>query len=94
MLWLEVQVQRHFACAPSEIGEWMDPTTVRALPTMSLKVFEHKVRKALKIDKESKTSFWLKMNDGTWAELSDNFHDLDWLGLETGSKVLCCVTTA
>ncbi|KAJ3889458.1 hypothetical protein GG344DRAFT_51574 [Lentinula edodes] len=77
-----------------QIGEWMDPTTVRVLPTMSLKVFGHKIRKALDIDKESKTSFWLKMNDGTWAELSDNFHDLDWLGLETGSKVLCCVTTA
>ncbi|KAJ4475697.1 hypothetical protein J3R30DRAFT_3376039 [Lentinula aciculospora] len=89
---VEVQVQKTFASAPSETTEFIDPTMIRMLPSMSLKVLEHKIRKALDIEKDSSCSLWLKMNDGTWAELSDNSRDLDWLGLEVGSQVICCVT--
>ncbi|KAJ3997286.1 hypothetical protein F5050DRAFT_1569683 [Lentinula boryana] len=86
---IEVQVQKMFAPTPSEISEW---TSIRVLPTMSLKVFELKIRKTLNIEKDSRCSLWLKMSDGTWVELTDIAHDLDWLGLESGSQIICCVT--
>ncbi|KAJ3787316.1 hypothetical protein GGU10DRAFT_374062 [Lentinula aff. detonsa] len=89
---IEVQVQKMFASTPSEISEWTIPTSIRVLPTMSLKVFELKIRKTLNIEKDSRCSLWLKMSDGSWVELTDVAHDLDWLGLESGSQVVCCVT--
>ncbi|KAJ3984485.1 hypothetical protein F5890DRAFT_1461113 [Lentinula detonsa] len=89
---IEVQVQQMFAPTPSEIREWTIPTSIRVLPTMSLKVFELKIRKTFNIEKDSRCSLWLKMSDGSWVELTDVAHDLDWLGLESGSQVVCCVT--
>lgn len=57
---------------------------------MSLKVFRLKLRKTLNIHKDLTFSLWLKMDDGSWAKLQNDTHDLDWLGLESGSQLLCC----
>ncbi|KAJ3822625.1 hypothetical protein F5880DRAFT_1613617 [Lentinula raphanica] len=88
---IEVQVQKLSACAPSEKDEWKDPVTVRVLPTMTLRIFDLKLCKTLSIDKSSRCSLWLKMNDNSWAKMTDMSQDLAWLGIESGSQIFCCV---
>ncbi|KIK58192.1 hypothetical protein GYMLUDRAFT_1006380 [Collybiopsis luxurians FD-317 M1] len=88
----EVLVWRVAVSTPAATTEWINPTTIRALPSMSLKVFRLKIRKTLSIDKESDFSLWLKMHDDSWTELQQvDSHDLDWLGLEAGSQLACCI---
>ncbi|THV07798.1 hypothetical protein K435DRAFT_825160 [Dendrothele bispora CBS 962.96] len=66
---------------------------MRVLPTMTLKMFRIKVRKQLKCPKDKNVSLWLKMNDGSWNELGaeKDQQSADWLGLENGSQLTCCI---
>jgi hypothetical protein len=56
---------------------------------MSLRTLRLKISKSMKID-FGKIVLWLKMEDGTLAELDSahDAHDLAWLGLEDGSDIL------
>lgn len=53
-----------------------------------------KVAKSFTVGKaeQGAMKLWLKMPDGTFAELdSDETRDLSWLGFENGSELLFCV---
>ncbi|KAF5387500.1 hypothetical protein D9757_006519 [Collybiopsis confluens] len=87
----EVEIRKTAASSPAQATEWEDATAMRVLPSMSLRVFRLKIRKTFNIGKNIKFSLWLKMHDESWAELQADSHDLDWLGLEVGSQLACCV---
>ncbi|KAF9066316.1 outer arm dynein light chain 1 [Rhodocollybia butyracea] len=87
----EVGVQKMMAATPAEAIEGTKPVPMRVLPSMTLKVFRLKVRKTLNIHKDLAFSLWLRMDDGSWAELQADSHNIDWLGLEGGSSLACCI---
>lgn len=64
---------------------------LRVLPTMSLRILRIKICKLLKHDaRHTDLTIWLRMGQGTLAKL-DREHDardIDWLGIERGSKVV------
>ncbi|KAF9454620.1 RNI-like protein [Macrolepiota fuliginosa MF-IS2] len=64
---------------------------IRVLPTMILKTLRSKVRKALGFDTKTGVVMLLVMNDCALVALEEDrdSHDLSWIGLETGSRLLC-----
>jgi ABC-type nitrate/sulfonate/bicarbonate transport system ATPase subunit len=66
---------------------------VRVLPTMTLKTFRSKARKALSCGVNAKIVIMLVMNNQSLVALDEDHdkHDLSWIGFETGSQLLCIV---
>lgn len=67
-------------------------TTLRVLPSMSLRTLRLKIVKCMKLPTQSlghvSIKLWLKMGDGTLAQLdSSTDQDLAWWGLENGSDL-------
>ncbi|KAF9527024.1 hypothetical protein CPB83DRAFT_748494, partial [Crepidotus variabilis] len=65
--------------------------SMQVLPSMSLRILRIKICKVLKLDvRRTKLRCWLRMWDGSFAELEavNNTRDLDWLGLENGSQLI------
>ncbi|KAK7040916.1 hypothetical protein VNI00_009512 [Paramarasmius palmivorus] len=90
---IEIQIYRVIGSAPSTLK--MDQATpLRVLPTMNLKTFRLKIRKLLKLPSMDFT-LWLHMPDDDWVELGTerDQQDLDWLGLENGTRIACCTVT-
>ncbi|KAI0690587.1 hypothetical protein BC835DRAFT_173148 [Cytidiella melzeri] len=69
--------------------------TLRILPTMSLRTLRLKVAKSFGVRKTEQTSMrlWLKMPDGTYADLprEQDTQDLSWLGFEDDSDIMFCI---
>ncbi|PPQ93226.1 hypothetical protein CVT25_015224 [Psilocybe cyanescens] len=71
-----------FATAPE--------TTLRVLPTMSLRILRLKMCKVLKVDaRRTNVALWLHMGNGALTKLDKehDLRDLDWLGLDNGSQI-------
>lgn len=62
---------------------------LRVLPSLSLRHFRAKIGKVTKAGRATVTC-WLRMRDGTLAELksNDDNRDLSWMGLESGSQII------
>jgi hypothetical protein len=58
---------------------------------MTLKSLRLKIRKAFSYGLKTNVVVMMVMNDGTLLPLEEerDRHDLSWLGLETGSILLC-----
>ncbi|KAF5357752.1 hypothetical protein D9756_001444 [Leucocoprinus leucothites] len=80
------QLQAH----PSEDTK----TVVQVLPTMTLKMLRSKIRKALGCSSKAKVIVRMIMNDQSLITLGEDrdSQDLSWIGLESGSKLLCIVS--
>lgn len=66
-------------------------TSLRVLPTMSLRNLRLKICKTLKYDvRNSYIDCWLEMPDGSLVTLDheNDSRDLGWLGIETGSQII------
>ena len=62
--------------------------TLRVLPTMTVRIFKMKVSKSFKISRhQTSIKLWLKMQDGTFAAMDNDEHDLDWWGLDHSSEI-------
>ncbi|KAF9261399.1 hypothetical protein L218DRAFT_870040 [Marasmius fiardii PR-910] len=90
----EVKVHRVMGPSPkNHCQEHAEVTALRVLPTMTLKLLRLKIRKLMKVPPRDEITVWVKMPDGQWVELETDRdqQDLDWLGLENGSQVACCI---
>ncbi|KAF7311353.1 CAP-Gly domain-containing protein [Mycena kentingensis (nom. inval.)] len=88
---------------PTAAAERHPATThfvLRALPTMTLRALRLKLRKTIRNSKvaesaETPMRIWLKMgdNEDAYALLAEerDAQDLAWLGVESGSSILCAV---
>lgn len=67
------------------------PLVIRALPTMTLKNLRLKIRKALSCGPRTNVTLMMVMNDDALLSLEEesDHHDISWLGLGTGSILLC-----
>ncbi|KAJ7632998.1 hypothetical protein FB45DRAFT_914126 [Roridomyces roridus] len=74
-----------------------DRTILRVLPTMTLRAFRLKVRKTMKQHAAASDTamvlLWLQMQDTSWAllDIDRDQHDLAWLGVESGSNIICTI---
>lgn len=68
-------------------------TPLRVLPTMTVKVFRLKARKVFKVAPQANLSVWVMMPDVTWVEIraESDRQELDWVGLEEGTNIACCI---
>lgn len=69
------------------------PVHLRVLPSLSLRHLRAKIAKVTKHRAGSAAvTCWLRMRDGTLAELksNDDYRDLSWMGLESGSQIIYC----
>ncbi|KAF8798138.1 RNI-like protein [Phlegmacium glaucopus] len=66
-------------------------TSLRVLPTMSLRNLRLKICKTLRYDaRNTSIDCWLRMPNGSLTTLGheNDTRDLDWLGIETGSQII------
>ncbi|TCD68444.1 hypothetical protein EIP91_010730 [Steccherinum ochraceum] len=69
-----------------------DATTLRVLPTMSIRTFRLKLVKALKLKlsraQTEEVRLWLVMPDSSLGEIKGETDDLAWWGIEDGSEMV------
>lgn len=72
-----------------------DSVPLNILPTMPLRTLRNKLKKAHGKGRGT-IQVWIKMRDGTWAELNqgDDGNSLDWLGIENDSHILYRLKTS
>jgi hypothetical protein len=60
---------------------------------MTLKILRSKIRKALGCGSKSSVTISMVMSDQSLVPLEEDRdgHDLSWIGLDTGSQLLCIV---
>jgi hypothetical protein len=64
---------------------------IRALPTMTLKALRLKIRKAFSCGPKANIDIVMVVNEGALLPFEEEHdrHNLLWLGIETGSILLC-----
>ncbi|TEB36448.1 hypothetical protein FA13DRAFT_1258885 [Coprinellus micaceus] len=72
-----------------------DSVPLSILPTMPLRTLRNKLKKTHGKGRGT-VQVWIKMRDGTWAELGqgDDSNSLDWLGIENDSHILYRLKTS
>ncbi|KAJ6525499.1 hypothetical protein DFH09DRAFT_1046450 [Mycena vulgaris] len=74
----------------NSLVEAAERSTLRVLPTMTLRALRLKVCKTMKYSPRTAISLWLQMQDNTCASLDSDrdSQDLAWLGIESGSNII------
>ncbi|KAJ3571055.1 hypothetical protein NP233_g3995 [Leucocoprinus birnbaumii] len=69
-------------------------TLVQVLPTMTLKILRSKIRKALRCGPKASIVIRMVLSDHSLVTLGEerDTHDLSWLGLDSGSQLLCILS--
>lgn len=67
---------------------------IRALPSMTLKMLRGRIRKVLTVTSEDNIKILMVMRDHSFVTLTEDLDDrtLSWVGLESGSQLLCMVS--
>ena len=93
---LEIRIQQSTELPSRTAAAPTEGTSMRVLPTMSVRTFRLKVAKTFKIPRASQAALglWLRMPDGNLAEIDGALddRDLDWWGIEDGSEIILYVS--
>jgi len=67
---------------------------VHALPSMTLKMLRSRICKLLGISSKDNIKILMAMHDQSFITLTTDLddHDLSWIGLESGSQLLCTMS--
>jgi len=78
------------SCGVDQLLQATQSVHLRVLPSLSLRHLRAKIGKVTK--HRATVTCWLRMRDGTLAELksNDDYRDLSWMGLESGSQIIYC----